>query len=647
MAEAGDLVAERYLLKKRIAAGGMGVVWLAHDRKLDRPVAIKCAQMGHDPMKRQRMVKRLMSEARIAARLRHPHIVSVFDRIDEGDEGGDCWLVMEYVPSRSLAQIMAADGPMAPERVAAIGRQIAGALAAAHAEGVVHGDVSPQNILITEDERAGGVEGALNGIAKLTDFGIARVLWSDASDSLSGGLRGKPPYVAPEVARVEPLSRESDLFSLGATLFAAVEGHSPYGQVDDAVAYLGRAIEGHVETPRRAGPLTGLLTELLRKDPKDRPTAVRARERLAEIAPDLGGVGGVGGAGGAFTPVGRLWRAVRLTRRRALLGSGVVALAAAVVAGLLLYEPGSGRGTTDGHTTSGHDDKPGTPVWTLGDARTADPCSLLDTASLDGFGRTELTADYGNFDRCDVLVEAGDESAADIAVTFIGADLEAGSQVRTERHGRGTVAREPQSGDECERILGLADSQYVQVRARRTEASSPDLCAMADAATDHALKVLDRGRVPRRPGPPPPGSLEAAHACALLDAAALARVPGMNTTGGGGAARPEAGFGDWECRWDSTAGDAGVQVLFDRNSPLDAEDGQPAVLGGRQSFVAPEYQDEGTCTARIVNRTYKDLAGDAGQELVELTVSGSGPVGQLCDAARELGAVAAAGLPKP
>lgn len=641
-AEGGDLVAGRYLLEERIGAGGMGVVWRAYDSKLGRPVAVKCARVDD-----ARLVKRLMSEARIAARLHHPHIVSVFDRIDEIDKGAGCWLVLEYVPSRSLAQIMAADGPLAPERVAAIGRQIAGALAAAHAKGVVHGDVTPENILITEDGRTGGVVGALDGIAKLTDFGIARALWSDAGHSLSGEVPGKPRYIAPEVARGGPLSREADLFSLGATLFAAVEGHSPYGQADGAIAYLGRAIEGRVEAPRRAGALTGLLTELLRKDPEGRPTAVRARELLGEIAPELGG------AGGAFTAGGRSRWTVRLPRRRALLGSGVVvALAAAVVAGLLVYEPGAGRSTTtghgtSGHTTSGHGTKPGTPVWTLGDARTADPCSLLDPASLDGFGRTELTADYGNFDRCDVLVEAGDESAADVAVTFIGADLEAGSQVRTERHGRGTVVREPLSGDECERILGLADGQYVQVRARRTEASSPGLCAMADAATDHALVVLDRGRVPRRPGPPPPGSLEGAHACALLDAAALVRVPGMDTTGGGGAARPEAGFGDWECRWDSTAGAAGVQVLFDRNSPLDAEDGQPAVLGGRQSFVAPEYQDEGTCTARIVNRTYKDLAGDAGQELVELTVSGSGPVGQLCDTARELGAVAAAGLPTP
>ncbi|MFE2601430.1 serine/threonine-protein kinase [Streptomyces sp. NPDC059396] len=290
-AEGGDLVAGRYLLEERIGAGGMGVVWRAYDSKLDRPVAVKCARVDD-----ARLVKRLMSEARIAARLHHPHIVSVFDRIDEIDKGAGCWLVLEYVPSRSLAQIMAADGPLAPERVAAIGRQIAGALAAAHAKGVVHGDVTPENILITEDGRTGGVVGALDGIAKLTDFGIARALWSDAGHSLSGGVPGKPRYIAPEVARGGPLSREADLFSLGATLFAAVEGHSPYGQADGAIAYLGRAIEGRVEAPRRAGALTRLLTELLQKDPEGRPTAVRARELLGEIAPELGRAGG-GGAG--------------------------------------------------------------------------------------------------------------------------------------------------------------------------------------------------------------------------------------------------------------------------------------------------------------------------------------------------------------
>jgi serine/threonine protein kinase len=266
-AKAGDEVAGRYVLRERIGAGGMGVVWRAHDRRLDRQVALKCARLEDE-----RAVERLKGEARNAASLHHPHIVAVFDHVED-DEG--CWLVMEYVPSRSLAEIVAADGPLPPEQAAAIGWQIADALEAAHAQGVVHGDVTPENILVTDD-----------GIAKLADFGISRAMWTDATQqNLTGGVQGKPRYIAPEVAKGAPVSRESDRFSLGASLFAAVEGRSPYGEAANPMAFIGRAMAGHIEEPRQAGQLTGPLTELLRQDPAGRPVAALARQLLGEISP--------------------------------------------------------------------------------------------------------------------------------------------------------------------------------------------------------------------------------------------------------------------------------------------------------------------------------------------------------------------------
>ncbi|WP_317452582.1 serine/threonine-protein kinase, partial [Streptomyces sp. CBMA29] len=292
-AKAGDEVAGRYVLLERIGAGGMGVVWRARDRKLKRTVALKCARLEDE-----RAVERLKGEARNAAGLHHPHIVAVFDHVED-DEG--CWLVMEYVPSRSLAEIVAADGPLPPERAAAIGWQIADALEAAHARGVVHGDVTPENILVTDD-----------GIAKLADFGISRALWTDVTQqNLTGGVQGKPRYIAPEVAKGQPVSRESDRFSLGASLFAAVEGRSPYGEAANPMAFIGRAMAGHIEEPRRAGRLTATLTALLRQDPGSRPVAGAARRLLGDIAPPSEAVrklhadGGAGDASAA-TAAGRV-----------------------------------------------------------------------------------------------------------------------------------------------------------------------------------------------------------------------------------------------------------------------------------------------------------------------------------------------------
>lgn len=678
-AKAGDVVAGRYVLLERIGAGGMGVVWRARDRRLHRTVALKCARLDDE-----RAVERLKAEARNAASLHHPHIVAVFDHVED-DEG--CWLVMEYVASRSLSEIVAADGPLPPERAAAIGWQIADALEAAHAQGVVHGDVTPENILVTAE-----------GIAKLADFGISRALWTDATQqNLTGGVQGKPRYIAPEVAKGAPVSRESDRFSLGASLFAAVEGRSPYGEAAHPMAFIGRAMAGHIEKPVRAGQLVEPLAQLLRQDPGSRPLAATARQLLGAIAPpseavrrlhaedagpygygspygdgglygdgsgEAGGGdgGGSGGAGGRLVPV-----AVPEPGRGPLtwwLGAGAVAVVTALVVALLVTRPWSDGSSSDG---SGAEAKGGGPATgrpaasasaspsasprapqasSLGDARTADPCSLLTAASLSRFGHAELTSTYGNFDRCDVLVDGKDtDTSAEVAATFVGGDVEAGTQVRTRKAGDVTIAEETEADGECDRTLRLGDGGHVQIMARMTGDTTPaDLCMMADAATDQALVVLAGGEVPRRPSPAEPDSLATADACELLTPAALAAAPGTD------AAHPQADFADWGCHWGNTAdasGDSGVDLVFDRNSPaLDASDGHPVRLGPKQGYLAAGYEDSGSCTARIVNRTFTDIKGDVTQELVELTVAGPGTADALCETARKLGAAAAPRLPK-
>lgn len=648
-AEVGDEVAGRYVLQERVGSGGMGVVWRALDRELDRTVALKCARLEDE-----RAGRRLRTEARNAARLHHPHIVAVFDHVRDG---GQNWLVMEYVPSRSLARIVAEDGPLTPEQAAALGWRIADALAAAHAKGVVHGDVTPENILVTD-----------GGVAKLADFGISRALWSDATlDSLSGGVPGKPRYLAPEVAKGEPATRESDQFSLGATLFAAVEGRVPYGEADSPLAYIGRARDGHIEPPRQAGRLTGPLTALLRVNPGSRPAAAEARQLLEEVAPppeavrrlhtegaDLDRRRGLPGLAGRVLPGSP-------ARRPRLLTAGAMVVALGTLAAVLVAlgpwddprgaradagNPGGATPSTTGPTTASTAAPPsGHPRSALGDARGADPCAMLATAPLTRFGSPELVTDYGNFDRCDILVGPQDkEPSVDVAATLLDPGIEVGSHVPTHREGNVTVAAEPLDGDECDRTLRLDDGNHIQIFARLTgDTTGPDLCAMADAATGHAVDVMRAGTVPRRPSPAASDSLATAGACGLLTPAALAAAPAVPGVHG---AAPERDFADWGCHWGSSEAAGEVDLVFDRNSPpLEGSDGTPVRFGARKGFLAPEYEDEGTCTLRLVNRDFTDLSGERVEELVDLTVSGAGSVGKNCDTAKLLGATAAAGLP--
>ena len=247
----------------------MGVVWLARDEMLHREVAVKQltvpAGLGEATAGEARA--RAMREARIAARLHHPNAISVFDVVTED---GELWLVMEYLPSRSLAEALAGE-LLAPAEAARVGSQVAAALAAAHELGIVHRDVKPGNILLGD-----------KGTVKLADFGIARVT-GGATVTRTGVLTGTPAYLAPEVARGEAPEPPSDLFSLGATLYAAVEGAPPFGRGENYLAVLHRVVAGEYAPPRQAGPLAGVLERLLAVDPRIRPTAAEAAQLLGAM----------------------------------------------------------------------------------------------------------------------------------------------------------------------------------------------------------------------------------------------------------------------------------------------------------------------------------------------------------------------------
>jgi eukaryotic-like serine/threonine-protein kinase len=265
------VVAGRYRLGARLGSGAMGIVWQAHDDRLHRTVAVK--QLLLDPgltaAQADEARRRSMREGRIAARLSHPNAVTVYD---VAEYEGQPWLIMEYLPSRSLATVIAEQGPLPPEEVARIGAHVAAALDAAHAAGIVHRDVKPANVLLGDD-----------GTVKITDFGISRAV-GDVTVTATGMLAGTPAYLAPEVAKGQEPTAASDVFSLGSTLYTAVEGHSPFGLGENTLALLYAVAAGKVDPPRQAGPLTALLMRLLRADPVERPTMVEARDALAAVA---------------------------------------------------------------------------------------------------------------------------------------------------------------------------------------------------------------------------------------------------------------------------------------------------------------------------------------------------------------------------
>jgi serine/threonine protein kinase len=271
----GHVVAGRYRLLERIGGGGMGAVWLASDELLGRRVAAKqvLPPPGADATVTDQQRQRALREGRIAARLSHPHAISVYD---VALEDGAPWLVMEYLPSRSLAEVLNEDGTLGVDQVAQIGAQVADALAATHAAGIVHRDVKPANVLIGRGPR-------VDGLVKITDFGISHAR-DDVTLTQTGQITGTPAFLAPEVARGGEVTQESDVFSLGATLYTCLEGRPPFGMDDNALRLLHRVAAGEPDPPRYAGSMTGTLTRMLAVDPADRPTTAEVRDELARLA---------------------------------------------------------------------------------------------------------------------------------------------------------------------------------------------------------------------------------------------------------------------------------------------------------------------------------------------------------------------------
>ncbi len=266
-------VGGRYRLSGQLGSGAMGTVWSGYDDVLQRRVAIKELKVppGVPEHEALDLRERIMREARALGGLSHPNVITVFDVVVDD---GQPVVVLELVPSLNLATMIGEHGALNPAQAAVVGYATAGGLRAAHRSGITHRDVKPGNVLIADDGRV-----------KLTDFGIARNS-ADAPMTSAGLVLGSPAYIAPEVAAGQPVTPAADLWGLGATLFAAVEGRPPYDVHGDPVSTITEVVDGEVPRPRGSGPVVDVITALMVKDPARRMPLDEVRVRLRPLIDD-------------------------------------------------------------------------------------------------------------------------------------------------------------------------------------------------------------------------------------------------------------------------------------------------------------------------------------------------------------------------
>ncbi|MGW1896878.1 serine/threonine-protein kinase [Streptomyces hirsutus] len=329
----GRLIAGRYRLLSKLGHGGMGTVWRAADETVDREVAVKEPRVPDHLPERERAnaFERMRREARAAARLDHPAVVNVHD---VAVVDGRPWIVMELVQGRSLGAVLQEEGTLSAREAARVGLEVLGALEAAHAAGILHRDVKPDNVLLGRHDRV-----------VLTDFGIAQIE-GETNLTDTGGFVGSPEYIAPERVLGQRPGPASDLWSLGVVLYAATEGVSPFRR-SNTPATLQSVLNAVPAPPAVAqGPLAEVITGLLQKDPAHRPNAARVRALLDAVAnppesqptqivhaPGLGtGAGSGTGSGGKGIRIGY----------KTLGGLGAAVVAGAVAAYLVIADPFAG-----------------------------------------------------------------------------------------------------------------------------------------------------------------------------------------------------------------------------------------------------------------------------------------------------------------
>ncbi|WP_394617979.1 serine/threonine-protein kinase [Lentzea sp. JNUCC 0626] len=559
----GRTIANRYRLEEHLGTGGMGEVWRAMDLELGETVALK--RTGD-----------ASREARIGAELSHPNVIAT---LGTTTDGGEQWLVMEYLPSRTLAEIIETDGPIAPDRAARIGVQLADALTAMHAKGMVHRDVKPGNVLVTSHD-----------VAKLSDFGISR--WAEATQVGGGDVAGTPAYLAPEVADGHEARPAADVFALGATLFAAVEGTSPWGSPDAGSAEQLRRAKAYDITPaRHSGPFGDLLAQLLRRSPEDRPAAENVRALLEGVTP-------------------------RRSRRPLVLGAAALALVV-VAGGIYLWQ----------RPTAG----------TVGDPASMDVCALAATQDdYQRFGarKADTAAEKSYwFNGCATWLSFDDKGDDGVVVEY---SVKQFAQYGAEEPDGvlGQLEQQADTPDICTKTAELVDGNVLQIDVKTGGTSQRPLCEIADVAGGHARKVLAADEIPRRDHAWPSDSLASANACALLEKGDIRAQLEAEAT-----PYPWNELGRWGCGWDYQQRQIGIE--FSRQGAFEPDDGDPVDVG-RPAITDPE---EGGCEVSV---QHKALSNDR-FEVVVVVLSDSDvkDSSTLCPGAILLAKAVVAKLPQP
>ncbi|WP_330274488.1 serine/threonine protein kinase [Lentzea sp. NBC_00516] len=521
-------VADRYRLEEHLGSGGMGEVWRATDLELHETVALKRTDDA-------------AREARIGTELSHPNVITVHGTVVDGAEQ---WLVMEYLPSRTLAEIIETDGPISPERAAKIGAQLADALTAMHTKGMVHRDVKPGNVLVAE-----------NDVAKLSDFGISR--WSEGTRVGGGDVAGTPAYLAPEVADGHEARPASDVFALGATLFAAVEGTSPWGSPDaGAQEQLRRAKAYDITPARNSGPFGDVLAQLMRRDPQDRPATENVRPLLEGV------------------------RLPKPWRRKATV-VGAATLVAVLVTGAVIYANLPAAGT-------------------VGDPATMDVCGLA--AGKDDYQRFNAR-DAGTgaeksywFNGCATWVSF-DEKGDDGVVVEYSVKQFAPYGAAKPTGALGQIEQGTSTKDICTKTIRMVDGNLLQIDVKTGGTSDRPLCEIADVAGAHARTVLSEGQIPRRSQPWPQDSLGALNACGLLGKDEIRAQLEAEAT-----PYPWNELGNWGCGWDYRRRTASIE--FSRQGPFEPDDGTRVDVGrGLGAVYEPE---DGACEVSILHKAVQE-----------------------------------------
>ncbi|MFS8099702.1 serine/threonine protein kinase [Lentzea alba] len=576
----GRTIAERYRLEEHLGSGGMGEVWRATDLQLDETVALKRPREGD-----------ARHEARIGAELSHPNVITVHGTVTDGAEQ---WLVMEYLPSRSLSEIIEADGPITPQRAAKIGAQLADALAAMHEKNMVHRDVKPGNVLVAD-----------NDVTKLSDFGISR--WAEQTRVGGGDVAGTAAYLAPEVADGHEARPASDVFALGATLFAAVEGTSPWGSPDAGSSEQLRRAKAYDITPaRHSGPFGDLLAQLMRQNPQERPATENVRAMLE----------------GAELPNPKRRKAI-------IIGAALVTAAAVAVAAVFYLQPTSG---------------------TMGDAYSMNVCGLASNDVLGRFNAHKVTTDELDsyyFDSCMTWMAFSAQDEDDAVRVSYEVKLFAPFEPPEQRGELGQVTRTESTDTMCANRIKLVDGNAVNVWAEHIGGPSRPLCDIADAAAANARAVLADGQIPRRGEPWPRASLGGVNVCHLLERSDVADQLGVEAAPYPYAERPLG-----SCGWDANPRQIVVQST--REGPLDpAKDGEHVnVGGGRLAYFETKARDDdnwpNSCAVDIEQRVAREKDPKK-VEILTVILSDSKVIDPevLCPGAIKLANAAASRLPQP